>query len=245
LPANIFIFGQVNRNQSRKRVDLLLFAFAEFLKQWDGEGPEPYLLLHMNPHEQNGYDLPQLGAALGIQDHLLFTAMRQARHGTGEWTMQDIPDTYMPLVYSAMDVQINTSVGEGFSLPTMEGMACGVPQILPLHSALAEWAADAALFVSCSTHWTTPNGVNTIGRVMDVQQLVFAMQEAYCRGDLRQSLREKGLALVAEPRFSWDTIAGQFDTLLRQTIAGALDTKASWRPDAHASTTSGMPIMEG
>ena len=225
LPEDAFVFGNINSNQPRKRIDLTLLAFAAFVREWEagGEGQRPpYLLLHMPPRAPYGYDLIQLGQALGVGHRIVFPhACESGDERRGGDSFGPVPDVCLPLIYNALDVQMSTSTGEGFGLTTMEGMACGIPQILPRHSALAEWAAGVALFVDCAGYWTTPNGVNTIGRVIDEGKLLQAMGALYRAPDARAELRQAGLGRVQQPCFAWDVIADRFDRLLQQVLEAA------------------------
>ncbi len=58
-----------------------------------------------------------------------------------------VPDEDVPLFYSAAEVFIYPSLFEGFGLPVVEAMACGVPVITSRGSSLEEVAGDAALLV--------------------------------------------------------------------------------------------------
>ena len=70
---------------------------------------------------------------LKIEDHVLLPGY--------------IPAEDVPLFYSAAEVFIYPSLFEGFGLPVVEAMACGVPVITSRGSSLEEVAGDAALLV--------------------------------------------------------------------------------------------------
>jgi glycosyltransferase involved in cell wall biosynthesis len=58
-----------------------------------------------------------------------------------------LPDDDLPLWYSAADIFVYPSAYEGFGLPVIEALACGVPTITTNASSLPEAAGDAALLV--------------------------------------------------------------------------------------------------
>jgi glycosyltransferase involved in cell wall biosynthesis len=58
-----------------------------------------------------------------------------------------LPAEDVPLFYSAAEVFVYPSFFEGFGLPVVEAMACGVPVITSRGSSLEEIAGDAALLV--------------------------------------------------------------------------------------------------
>lgn len=58
-----------------------------------------------------------------------------------------LPEDDLPLWYSASEVFVYPSAYEGFGLPVIEALACGVPTITTNASSLPEAAGDAALMV--------------------------------------------------------------------------------------------------
>jgi glycosyltransferase involved in cell wall biosynthesis len=58
-----------------------------------------------------------------------------------------VDDAALPALYSGAEAFVLPSLWEGFGLPILEAMACGVPVITSNRSALAEVAGDAALLV--------------------------------------------------------------------------------------------------
>src|SRR4030095_6152956 len=93
---------------------------------------------------------------------------------TGSGRLRDAAEAaQLPLIYSALDVQVTTTLGEGWGLTTMEGMACGTPQIVPDWAALGEWATPA-LKVPCSLQLAHP-GINTVGALPDKEAFMKAL----------------------------------------------------------------------
>lgn len=58
-----------------------------------------------------------------------------------------IDDKDLPLIYSSADVFVFPSLYEGFGLPPLEAMACGVPVIASYNSSLKEILGQAALYI--------------------------------------------------------------------------------------------------
>jgi glycosyltransferase involved in cell wall biosynthesis len=199
--------GVVGRNQPRKRLDLALMYFSEWVKTRKLENT--YLYLHVGPTGDAGYELFQLGKYLGI-DHQLIIHQPEIGHG--------IPEEKMKYVYGCFDVMLSTTQGEGWGLTHMEGMACGVPQILPRWSALGEWAAPAAKLVRCSSFACTPFNINAIGGIMDGQACLEALDEMYRDTSARQALRAASLALVERPEYRWENIGREFASVLNSVV---------------------------
>lgn len=117
---------------------------------------------------------------LGLEDEVIFPGF--------------VPDGDLPALYSAADLFVFPSLYEGFGLPVLEAMACGVPVITSNTSSLPEVAGDAAILID-------PNSVDA---------LVGAMRTVLKSEQLRRDLQAKGQMQAAE--FSWDTAA-------RETVA--------------------------
>jgi len=100
-----------------------------------------------------------------------------------------VPDKDLPALMSGALVFAYPSLYEGFGLPVLEAMACGVPVVTSNVSALPEVAGDAAL----------------IADPHDVESLAEAMRRLIENESLRTTLRNKGLTQAA--RFSWKRAA--------------------------------------
>ena len=188
----------VNRNQPRKRLDLTLQVFADY---YHTTRPDAYLYLHVCPTGDIGYDVDQLSKYYELKGRVIL-AEPGVYHGS--------TDAEMVQTYRAATVGLSTTQGEGWGLTTMEGMACGLPQIVPDWSALGEWAYRAAYLIPCSTQAVTPNKINVIGGLPDVHEMVQALVNTTQNPAIYETLREKGLALVADPQYRWDNIADKF-----------------------------------
>jgi glycosyltransferase involved in cell wall biosynthesis len=202
--ADAFIVGNINRNQPRKRLDLTIANFAEWVKTYNI--PDAYLLMHVAPTGDRGYDVDQLMSYYGVFDRLLLS---KPDIGLG------VTEDALCSVYNSFDVQVSTTQGEGWGLTTMEGMACGIPQIVPDWSGLGEWTEDAAIKIPCvRENIVTPDEINSIGGVVSSVDFIEALHRVYSDRDFRLDYGERGFHLVREKRFQWDTIANQWLTLV-------------------------------
>lgn len=205
LAPDAFVVGNVNRNQPRKRLDLTLQYFAEWVERF--AITNAYLCLHC-AQEDIGWDLSQLANYFGIAERVVFSG--PASLG------QEFPLANMPLVYNAFDVQVTTTAGEGWGLTTMEGMMCGVPQIVPHWSALAEWPQHVAA-IPCSTQLVNP-GLNTVGGVPDKEVFIQTLHALYSHPRRRRQLGERGREHVSQSCFRWDAVAARFHAVFQQAV---------------------------
>lgn len=201
VPKKAFIVGNLNRNQPRKRLDVTIEIFADWIKRH--QVSNAFLLLHC-AQKDTGWDLRRTAAFHGVADRLLLTGSEDMRG------LQS--PRHLNLIYNSLDVQMTTTLGEGWGLTTMEGMACGIPQIVPDSSALAEWALPAVK-IPCSRLLLNPQ-INTTGALVDHEPFVAALHELYRDKAARARLSTQGVDHVSRGEFDWRGIARQFHALL-------------------------------
>jgi glycosyltransferase involved in cell wall biosynthesis len=90
----------------------------------------------------------------------------------------------VPVFYNAAEMLVFPSICEGFGLPVMEAMACGVPVVTSYGSSLEEAAGGAAILVD----------------PFSVESIADAVEKVIAHPQLAISLREKGLKRVADFR---------------------------------------------
>jgi glycosyltransferase involved in cell wall biosynthesis len=125
----------------------------------------------------------------------------------------------MPLIYSALDVYLTTTQGEGWGLPALEAMACGVPVVAPRWSGLGSWAAPAALLVPCDAHaMTAPTNLAmyTVGGIPSREGVIDALDDLYDRPEMRDKHRLLGLELAHQ--FSWGASGEAILNLLGEIV---------------------------
>jgi glycosyltransferase involved in cell wall biosynthesis len=109
-----------------------------------------------------------------------------------------ISDEDLVLLYNAADLFVFPSSYEGFSLPILEAMVCGVPVVTVNSSALREIAQDAAYLVDAPR----------------ADALAHALYQVITEDSLRNDLVGRGLARVAS--FSWEATAQATLSVLEQ-----------------------------
>ncbi|HVZ96677.1 MAG TPA: glycosyltransferase family 4 protein [Chitinophagaceae bacterium] len=123
-----------NKNQPRKRLDISLEGFALFARD---KPPNVKFFLH-SAWKSRHLDIYKLITRLQIAKRVIST-----ESGTDQ---PSLPVSSLNYIYNACDVGINTSLGEGWGLVSVEHAATGAPQVVPDHSASKEiWKATASL----------------------------------------------------------------------------------------------------
>jgi glycosyltransferase involved in cell wall biosynthesis len=131
ITKNKWVFGFVGQNIGiRKRIERLLKAYSIFIKDSRQLKDRTVLHLHTKPIAIDGINLIKVIQDLGIQDNIIFS---YGTHRSSGWTEQAIN-----ILYNTFDTNISASSSEGFGLPTLESMVCGIPNIGPDCSSFTE-----------------------------------------------------------------------------------------------------------
>jgi glycosyltransferase involved in cell wall biosynthesis len=83
----------------------------------------------------------------GWRSQPFFDQLRSLGLGGQVMLTGSIPENDLPALYSAADLFLFPSLYEGFGLPVLEAMACGVPVLCSDQSSLPEVAGDAAVLL--------------------------------------------------------------------------------------------------
>lgn len=209
--VDCFIVGNVNRNQTRKRWDLTMRYFAEWvyggmpLEQREmniATGgnkviKDAWLYLHTAPTGDEGVDVTGLAKHYRVSDRVALMTP-PAFEGITEEQMRD--------TYCSFDVQLSTTLGEGFGFTTFEGASCGIAQVVPGWSALLELMDGAAAIVPCTSTCMSAWHSGTIGGVADEQLFIATLDRLYHDRIELARVGSRCLARAHESRFMWKAI---------------------------------------
>lgn len=185
LESDAFIVGMVAANKGNPSRKCFAEAFQAF-KALHDRHPKALLYLHTEAKGRfQGVDLIELAEAVGLSSETVrFCNQYRTVH-------LPIPASQMAQVYSAMDVLLCASAGEGFGVPVIEAQACGTPVIV------SDFSAQPEL---CKSGWlvTGHRQYMPIGSWQfspDVGSIYEALEECYglsdaARGEYAQRARE-------------------------------------------------------
>lgn len=142
VPLDAYIVGVIGRNQPRKRLDLTLQYFSEWVHTYSISNV--YLYLHIAPTGERSCDVRSLIRFYGLQGKVI---INEPYVGVGN------DESLMPKIYSSLDLHMTQSQAEGFHLPTLEAMACGTPCLVPEHSCFSldgGWCGSTVMRVKCN-----------------------------------------------------------------------------------------------
>ena len=154
---------------NRKSFGENLLAFSIFAES----RPDALLYLHTEQFgAMGGIDLTKLVKAVGIRDEQVKFVDQYAYRS-------QISPHILAGIYSAADVLLATSMGEGFGIPVIEAQACGVPVIVSDWTAQPELVGDGWV-TKVQPHWD-PMQDSWFCTPL-VSEIVEALTQAYDRG---------------------------------------------------------------
>lgn len=127
LPSRFILF--VGTVQPRKNIEGLIRAYAQLCTRPDFS----HTLVIAGGSGWKNEALKELIRTLGLGEKVHFTGY--------------VDEADLPVIYNLADLFVFPSFYEGFGLPLLEAMACGVPVVSSNASCLPEVAGDAALLV--------------------------------------------------------------------------------------------------
>lgn len=129
-------------------------------------------------------DFFQKVADLGATEHVIFPGY--------------VPDEDLPALYGAATLMVMPSVYEGFGLPLLEAMACGVPVASSNAASLPELGGDVPAYFD----------------PQNVDEMIHVLETVLTDEGRQQSMRQRGPEQAV--RFSWDKAARETATLYNQ-----------------------------
>ncbi len=182
----------VGKCSQRRNIPMLLRAFAQ-LRQVERI---PHGLLLFGPNHE-GLPLAQLCQELGISDDVVQTDGKVARHAD------------LVPIYGAADVFVHPSEFEGWSMTTVEALACGTAVVASNRGGLGEVARGHALMVEQPS---VDALADAIGRVL---------HDTALRADLQRRARARGKAL------RWEVTTRQTLDVIRGVVAASRSSEGS------------------
>ena len=196
IPEDKFLVSIVAANKAnglvhRKAYDSNLLAFSMFHK----EHPDSHLYIHADPAPTTGgFDLGVLLKAVGIPQDAVTIANREIlRIG--------YPQEQLAAIYSASDVLLATSYGEGFGVPTIEAQACGTRVIGSNWAATQDLVSEDSWLVDGQPFWDEPQ--KAFFQVPGLNAIVEALGQAY-EAPRGFSAEARKFALQFDVQTVWD-----------------------------------------
>jgi glycosyltransferase involved in cell wall biosynthesis len=232
----LFVGGTIHR----KGIDVLLAAFARAFRPGDGVG----------------LVIKEMGAKSfyrGQTAEAEIAALRERGYAV-EYIDRMLSETEMAALYCACDALVQPFRGEGFGLPIVEAMACGLPVIITGAGPALDYASDkTAYFIPAERRLIadgTVGGMETIGQPWlfepDGDALVDLMRRVVSD---REGAKAVGLAASDHIRehFTWARTVEAVEQGLRLLTPGPMRTltRSASEDLSPPSAQSGGPLTRG
>jgi len=207
LPLDKFIFLNLNRNQTRKRPDLTIQGYVEFLFRH----PEiEDTLLIMGNTLDNTYNL------MGIYDNECRMRGIVNDHTKILINTSQLPDNSVQELYISSDVGLNTCDGEGFGLCNYEHAYYGKPQIVSNVGGLRDHFNDTNSIVlkpKLRLYGSVADKIPDMGEIVDPGDLADAMYTYYSDKELYEKHSK------IKPDSGWDEECRKLVSIIEQVEA--------------------------
>lgn len=175
VPDDAFLVSIVAANKAnqvlhRKALAEQLLAFSIFRETH----PDAYLYLHCEPSPVfGGFNIPNLLKACRLDDSCV-------RILNSDMNKLGYSQEFLAGIYTASDVLLNATMGEGFGVPTVEAQACGTRVITSSWAASQDLASEDSWLVSGQPFWDelqqawlqTPN----LGSLVSALEMAYAAE---------------------------------------------------------------------
>jgi len=211
VPQEVFIVFNGNRNQPRKRIDLTIKGFIKFAKKYD----DARLWLNMGAKDM-GWPIIDLFKRVARDEgydptgKLILTSPNFSTHNC--LSIEQLNQTY-----NAVDIGINTCIGEGWGLVNTEHAATGVAQVVPDHTSLKEIFNDVPR-IACHGSETDRNyGLER--PLPEPESLAEILSYYYHNRDKLQAAGEWCKARINEEPFTWPVITNTMLGIINDLLA--------------------------
>lgn len=171
VPEHAHLIGIFAANRGRLPVRKAFGPNLDALVQHLKKHPDAYVYLHTEP--------------LGLSDgmnlvrylNLLDAPMDRFRWPDAMAFRNGIPNEALPHLYSACDLVLATSMGEGFGVPTIEAQSCGTPVAISDFAGSAELAGHRSHLINGQREWDEFQG--SWWTIPSIPEIVAALDDNY------------------------------------------------------------------
>jgi glycosyltransferase involved in cell wall biosynthesis len=215
LPQDGFIITNLNRNQPRKRYDILLIAFVELLVKYPTK--PIFLMCICDKGEKGGWWLFEI-----FTRELKLRGVSIEQFGNRLMlSSQDMSfrDEDINMFYNLADIGISTADGEGWGLCNFEQMGVGVPQVVPNIGGFKEYCtSNNSVLVKPKYRQILPCAYSPVGgecEVCDPHDVCLAIEEYLLDSEKRKKHGEEAKKTVLG--YTWEKCTELCIKRLKQT----------------------------
>ena len=204
--ADAFIVLNGNDAVARKRLDITLWGFADFVRD---KPRNVYLYLHRaGPGQAEWEGLRSLADRLGILDRLI--------PATSDGARGVLSNERLNLVYNACEVGLNTSMAEGWGLVSFEHAATGAAQIVPRHSGFEQMWSSAARLLATRSPFRFDRNLEM--DVVPSSEVKAALEELYTDPQRLEGFSRKAYERAAR-EWPWSAVSHRFGGIFEEVAS--------------------------
>ena len=122
-----------------------------------------------------------------------------------------VDDNLLVAIYNSFDIFTLPSRGEGFGLPILEAMSCGIPVVVSDYSAHQEWAGEGGILVPPIALEAEPL-TNIRRAIIDMDLYVTSLLDLLDNKDLRIEYGKSGR--IQAEKMDWSFIVKQWEEMI-------------------------------
>jgi glycosyltransferase involved in cell wall biosynthesis len=218
VPEDVFIVFNGNRNQPRKRIDLTIKGFIEFAQ----DKPDTRLWLHMGAKDM-GWPIIELFQRVA-RDFGYDAAGKLILTSPSFSTDNCLPIEQLNKVYNAVDIGVNTCIGEGWGLVNTEHAATGVAQLVPDHTSLKEIFYDVPRMEIES--WEVDRNYGLDRGQPSPSAMARILTEYYNNRDLLKTDSAWCWERMHQEQFTWPYVGKKMLDIVKRTLSSKKDNAA-------------------
>ena len=214
-----FVFGSVAANSDkemgggRKAWGPTMKAMRLFLdNNPDVKESDIVWMCHTNPTDPRGFPLIGMAHKFKLDNVIKFASPEIQKTGLSEQQMAEL--------FNSFDVLLNPSKREGFGLPILEAMACGVPVIAVKSSAMTElvqpttgWLIDVVEDTIFYPTWVDTLQYHHMPSIKSCLERLEQAYESWKTGEL-EKLRRKCIEFAKQ--YDWTNIIPMWVDLIEE-----------------------------
>ena len=223
IPNDAFVYISLNRNQPRKRYDLLIMAFVELVVNYPTK--PIHLLCICDKGDKGGWWLFEIY----MRELKLRGVPVEQFGGRLMISSQDMQfrDEDINMFYNMADVGVSTADGEGWGLCNFEQMGVGVPQVVPFLGGFREFCtSENSVVVKPKYRMYLPTTFSPVGgeaEVCDPHDICVGMEEYLNDSEKRRNHGLKARETVLS--FTWEKAVKNLCKRLSEEKEEVFDTK--------------------
>lgn len=215
IPENVFLYMSLNRNQPRKRLDLLIMAFVELITKY----PQKPICMMMvcDKGEKGGWNLFEIFA----RELKLRNAPLEMFGSRLMITSKDMNfrDDEINMLYNAADVGVSCAEGEGWGLCSFEMMGVGKPQVLSDIGGHKDFCdKDNSQLIKPHGRYYLPacySGIGGEAHVVDPHDVCLGMEAYLLDSELLEKHGKASREKVCS--YTWEKVTGALRKRLEKT----------------------------